>query len=192
MTTIASAENIEWLTESSASAIAASGGHVRDAVQILDSINNYVSSLSTRHRGRRLTRLIEDLAVKSQGIDLDKLALSLLIGIYTGDASRVQAAILEADEHIALVNKALYINYFLVGTSAVGKHPKLWSNLINQALISALKDKKVKLSIDNTSDVHSVLTKLRGEMQGFLVGAEHLMTSHLTRLAVDYRDIDND
>lgn len=184
---IAQAEDIKWLNEDTSLTIAeASNGHVRDAVQILDSVNNHVLALDRIPRGRRLTRLIEDLSVKSQGIDVDKLAMSLLLGIYTGDAARVQSVILDAEDHLSLVNKAMYLNYYLVGTSAVGKHAKLWSNRINQALVSALKDKRIKLTVDNTSDVHSVLTRLRSEMQGFLVGAEHLMTMHLTRLAVDY------
>lgn len=185
--TISKSEGLDWYTGRAGRTIAeASGGHVRDAVQILEACDNYISGLEQVPDKKELIKTIENLAVKNVDQNIDRDVMRLMCGIYGARPEQVQKVILDTEaDYIGLINKALYVAYFMVNYLAVGKHKKIWWTPLNKGILKYLQDKKIKLDLGLALEVHKELSDTRTQMQNFSIGAEHVLTSRLTLLALD-------
>ena len=182
---IAKKESFNWLSKDNALDIAeASGGHVRDAVQILESVARHIKGLDKVPKKKKLSQLVHGLAVKNVDGNTDKLAMNILIGIYSKDVKRCQKAILETEDYTAMINKLLYLNMYLVNKLILGSHSKIWDTVVSKGLWNYLNDKDIKLKEKNVLLVHEVLTQLKEKASAYLVGGDHLFTAALTTLCL--------
>lgn len=189
--TVAKGEKFRWAKSSVLRDIAqASGGHVRDALQILEQVRNYTFT-HKELTGVKLVKAIRSEGIKTIDGDVDKLAISTLFGLYTGDAGRVIRAVLDVAEPIPYANRLLQLSQFTMALTALGgngKHPKIWWTPAFKALTAMLKDKKATPDVDMALDVHAGLTAMRSVMQRFEVDALHTMSSDLGKLALHIND----
>lgn len=181
-------EGFKWLEKKGAVAIGeAAGGHMRDAVQILEAVSDKVSALDKLPEGKKLQKLIKSLAHNVESTDIDQNTITLMTALYAGDPAQVMRCILDAEDYVQLMNKLLTVNFFLCGITVTKSHQKLWHTKASRATMDNVQKSK-RLTLGNTIDVHKKLTKLRSEMQAFAVGAEHSMASALVNLAFDFKE----
>lgn len=182
---VAKAEKISWMNDKAGLAIGeASGGHVRDALQILESTNNYIEGLDEPPSRRELRTIIGRLSVQTVDRSMDKLGLALLAGLYTFKPKMVQEAIMGTDDHLGLINKALYLNYYVLSKVLVGSHEKLWDTQMNKAAMAYLKGQGAKMTAEDVIVINQALTNLRSEMQSFTVDAKFLTSARLLPVAL--------
>ena len=160
-------EGLDWMNEKAGETLSeASGGSVRAAIQTLESLAYTVSGMKGKlPKGKALRKLIGDASVDAAVDTTDRLALSLLFGLYELDPKRIVSAVLDTTDHIGLITKAMNANHWLIGTTAVGRHKSLWSSRVNTALLQGLKDKGIweggRGDIFQAADLSSRLHALR-------------------------------
>lgn len=181
---IGSKEKFKWLTDKMCSRIAeASGGHVRDAIQILEAIFYRIKGSDKKLNRKDIYRLVDDIPTKAIDINVDKIALSILVGIYEKNPVRVQKGIFSCDDHFMLVNKMMQINMYFIGHLSIKKHEKLWRTKVNLALIRALKDKDIHVKLSEAVKTHSALLEIKSTILDFVISSDNILTSKLTILA---------
>lgn len=179
---VAKAEKMKFMREKVADEIAeASGGHVRDALQILDNVRNFALS-NEGLKGSKLRKAIREQAITTASDSLDEIVLRALLGIYKCDPKLLVAAVFDVSDDIGFINKMMYANQFLVGVKSVGKHSKVWWTPFNRALLNCLKDKKCEPDLVQALSVHAGLVALRSEMQAFSVDGNQLMLAKLPEI----------
>lgn len=179
LTSIAKDAKLKWVKEKYALDIAeASGGHVRDAVQILQAVNTAIRGHDGKPSKKEIKQMVSDLSVKTVDLDTEKTTLNILIGIYSNDPKRLQRAILDAEDYTQIINKVLMLNYYLLNKLLIGKHEKIWETKVNRALFNYLSDNGMP-SPELVALVHKSLTQLKSEMASYVVNGEHLLTAHL-------------
>ena len=179
LTNIAKDAKLKWVKEKYALDIAeASGGHVRDAVQILQAVNTAIRGHDGKPSKKEIKQMVSDLSVKTVDLDTEKTTLNILIGIYSNDPKRLQRAILDAEDYTQIINKVLMLNYYLLNKLLIGKHEKIWETKVNRALFNYLSDNGMP-SPELVALVHKSLTQLKSEMASYVVNGEHLLTAHL-------------
>lgn len=176
---VAKDAKLKWVKESYALNIAeASGGHVRDALQILQSVNTAIKGYDGKPSKKEIKQMVSELSVKTVDLDTEKTTLNILVAIYTNDAARLQKAVLDVEDHTQIINKVLMLNYYLLNKLLVGTHEKIWETKINKALYNYLSDKGMP-PVSLVAEVHKSLVNLKAEMATYVVNGEHLLTSHL-------------
>jgi hypothetical protein len=150
----------------------AANGQMRDALQILDSLIFLVGS-KTKLTDSKLIQVIDTALNTTINTDLDTQSLNAMIGIYGNSPKLVVKAIFDCTDHIGLLNRMLWINQFLIGKFTLQKHPKIWYNKVNNAMLSFLSKHKITPKIEDMTYLHSVLSTLRGT--NFSVPLEHDM-----------------
>jgi len=134
---VAKQEGLTWLKSKSAKSIAeVSGGHVRDALQLLESMANAVASKGLK--GSDLQDFINDQSLTSEDVELDKAALTVLDGVYAKEPERVVKGVLDAGNAVTLAHKLLYANQYLLINQTVGKHRSVWPSPLNKGLVRML------------------------------------------------------
>jgi len=177
-------EQFKWLKEDMCALISEySSGHVRDAIQMLEALSMRIKGNKEKLDGDSIRALIDDIPAKTLDMNIDKIALSVLIGMYEKNPARVQKGIFSCEDHIHLINKMMTINMYYIGHMSVKTHPKLWKTKANLALVAALRDKGIKPSLNTVVKTHAALTRIRSSLFNFSVGSEHILTSELTLLA---------
>lgn len=176
---IAKDARLKWVKEKYALEIAeASGGHVRDAIQILQSVNTAIKGMDEKPTKKEIKQMVSDLSVKTVDLDTEKTTLNILIGLYTNDARRLQKAILDVDDYTPVINKVLALNYYLLNKLLVSKHSKIWETKVNRALYDYLLDNGMP-DVKLVALVHKSLTQLKSEMSSYVVDGDHLLTAYL-------------
>ena len=180
---ISEKEKFKWATKKTANLIAsACNGQIRDAVQLLESLSNHIEGKSKPPKGKKeLESIIGELSVKITTTEQDRIALKVLIGMYTGEPKSVQRALVECTDYVKMINSALRINYYLVSRTLVGKHESLWHNRLNMALINALKDKRIDVKDGGTpTQIHEILVSVKDKLFEFSTEGQHICTAMLT------------
>ncbi len=190
--TIAKAEGIKYLKTSHLEAIAEStGGQVRNAIQALEGVCQYVEGLEKKPTAEKLDELIQKHVVNTTELNDDKVAIRLLLGLYFGNPKIVHDSLLNANDYIQLANKLIYFNLYLLDTIFVGKHQNIWHTAANltfkKAVVSKLDIMENPAYIKILVMLQDKLTSLRSEMQNFSVQERSLMSGRLGMLAYEVK-----
>lgn len=163
LATIAKKEKFKWFKTSVGKAIAeASGGQVRDAVQLLETSARFAAG--AKAKGKELRKQLKDSVINVAVMEGDELAFEMLAAIYTGSSKKLMAAILDAGEGdaIAIINKCIWANMFLTAIAAgVTKHKKIWWTPLNKRLNTQLTKAKALPSAVDTAYVHGKLLDVK-------------------------------
>ena len=180
-------EKLGWLAKPIASKIAEAGnGQVRNSVQLLEAVAKYVDSLEKPPKKKALESLVDNISVKTTTTDSDREALKLLLGIYTGNPKTVQAVIVESKDHVALLNKSLNINYYMISRLFIGQSKYLWHTRPNLALVTALKDKGVNVKNGKVCvKLHGCLVEARNSITTNPIQSSHVCTHLLLGFVLD-------
>lgn len=178
---IAKEEEFEWITKNACLKIAeSSAGHVRNAIQTLQSISAYIKGSDEKITAKKLDTLIDNISLEVSDIDTDKLVLRLLAGIYGADTRLVNKVILDTSDYYNLISRALNAHYHILGINEVGRHKNLWETKFNRALNAALKDRGYNSEL--AYRVHSELTSLMSRLKEFTIDGQHLCIQYLIPL----------
>ena len=171
-------ERMKWLTEKAAAVAAEySGGHVRNALQILERASLTVDGSNKTPKPKGAAKLMEDVSMEASGDDMDVLAFQLLLGLYKKDTKKVVKACLDASDPVALLGRAVFVNSNASMLRLVDKHEKLWRSKAVMALQNAVKKDKVS----EMSRITVELLKIREEL--FTIGQNHPMQLATARLS---------
>ena len=171
-------EGMKWLTEKAAATAAEySGGHVRNALQILERASLTVEGSSKTPKPKEIAKLMEDVSMEASGDDMDVLAFQLLLGIYKKDAKKAVEACLNAPDPVTLLGRAVFVNSNASMLHLVGKHEKLWRSKAVMALQNAVKKNKTL----EMSQITVELLKIREEL--FTMGQNHPMQLATARIS---------
>ena len=175
------AEGMKWMDKAAAMAIAeASGGRVRDALQIAESVDARSSG------GADAAKLVSDAAL---GISADesRLAMKALLGCYSKRPAEAADALLDVQDHRAFINRMLSINHYLIMTSLLGaKRRGIWPDRYGKGLVKGVRDRAPDTSTGAMASMHSVLERSRADAAVLsLTDARHLLTARLLGFAAD-------
>ena len=122
------------------------------------------------HNGLDAPRLltIEDThtILRTANQDITNNANAFLVALYSGKFVQAQLAILEADDHVALVNQCLWGAKFLLNVAVLDgkKHRKVWWTPANRELHSTLQQLKIKPTIGDLGAAVALLTTARSQV----------------------------
>lgn len=107
----------------------------------------------------------------------DRLALDFVVGLYNENMTTCQLSILNATDHVALLNKVCYINSYLLNSTILGgkRHPKVWSTQINRQALDSVK--KANVTLGQLAEINTRLTECRAQVMSFGVGADALLSA---------------
>ena len=144
---VAKKEGVVLPKESTALLAELSNGHPRAALQLLDSVIQYTSSLD---EGVELgEEMLKEFVLSSSILeDDDKAALKLLVGLVALNLTTTHKAILMAKSHMAVANKLQYLTMFcLHRVLGVDDKSVVWYTHSNKEALSAIE----RLELDGKS-----------------------------------------
>ena len=141
---VAKQEKMKWLGEKAAEKVAEySGGHVRNALQILERASLAISGSDKALKPKEITKLMEAVSMEASGDDVEIMAFNLLLALYQSNEEKVVRACLDASDPVTLLGRAITVNSNTMALSIVGRHDGLWRSKAVVALGNALKKKDI-------------------------------------------------
>ena len=156
-----------------------SGGHVRDSLQLLESISRYVKGLDGKVKGSELKKAIQEQALKNTTQEVDRVAMKVLLSVYNNNLKGVVGSLLDTKEYVPLVNAMLQLNQYVMNTESVSKHPTIWHNAQCTAFKSLVSKKYDIPSLTRMCQIHSVLNQLRNDIVTTQVSGSYLICAGL-------------
>ncbi|QJT70993.1 putative DNA polymerase III [Vibrio phage vB_VcorM_GR7B] len=168
---IAKAEKIKVFTDEALLKLAsASGGHIRDAVKMLEAAWRLIeqSGKAKKLKDKELNKFIDDVTTKLQAddIEMDAIAIKILVGIYTDDVSMIISAIMDTKDYVPLAIKMIYLNKYLMYTASGCTNSKyVWHTPTNKKFIGLINKSESCKGITKRPDevvrVHDAIIQLR-------------------------------
>ncbi len=184
---IAKKEKVEYITEKAATRIAeASGGQVRDAVALLESVIQYVEGTG---KTKDLEKLVKEAITASAEVADDLVAMKVLLSVYVGNPSSTHAAILDANNYNSLIQKLTYLNLFLLDSIFASGHSKVFYTSANRKFLDTCKSK-----LDDLESKAPVFVKVQQELNNikldmgtFLATDRAIFSARLASLAYEIK-----
>ena len=188
LATIAAVENMEYMTQELLTEVAAStGGHMRNAVQALEGIHNYVGGLQTVPEHADLVRQISSEVLQTANVAIERICTKVLLGLYLSKPAVVCSGLLDCsnDQFISVVNKMIWLNQYLIDVEALKgqQNTNVWHTLENKTFKKVVEAKVPTLTLLTKLRVHDLLVNLRSQMQTFAVPERALSTALLGKFA---------
>ena len=192
---IAGEEKASFISPKAADQIAeSSGGQVRNAVNMLESIIQYVEGqdvkvdkLSEEKLGKLLSKAMASLLELTD----DMVAIKVLLSIYKGSVKSLHNAILDANDYGALINKLAYLNLYLLDARMAPDHKGVWHTANNRKFASICKEKVegfADASFDNLLlTVQERINEIKVTMGTFLANDRAIFTAKLGLLATQVK-----
>lgn len=160
-----------------------SGGHVRDAINMLEGAASFLKQHPAADGEELETTLMS--VVSGVDVGLDAVACKALLGMYVNKPAVIIKAVLDMGDAIQTVNRMLQLNQYMIDTQVVaGGHQNIWHTAPNLAFKALVKSKTRILTRDSALtqllDIHKKLVGVRSDMQSFAVNERLLLTARLT------------
>lgn len=163
------------LDEKVLSAVAnASEGHVREAINILQSVLNGSSDDTDTEK------LIAKIGSASS-VPAVQVATKLLIALYANKPAVAVRAIFDVQDPLAVVNQCMWFNQFMLGTkSSASPGKNLWFSPQNKAFKALVEKHAPSIKVTDLLVIHRNLVKLRNTMHTVSTSEIQLMLAYLT------------
>lgn len=177
-------EKIDYLKEKHLLEIAlASGGQVRNAISILESVIQYVEG--EKDNSTNIKDIIKNALEKTTAIQDEVVAIKILLSIYAGNVASTHATILDASDYNTLIQKLTYLNLFLLDHVLANGHKNVWYTQSNKKLLAALTEKyELKSLTELMLTVQSELNKIKLELGTFLATDRAIFSARLGQLTL--------
>ncbi|QJT71200.1 holliday junction ATP-dependent DNA helicase [Vibrio phage vB_VcorM_GR11A] len=146
----------------------ASGGHIRDAVKMLEALNNLIQMEKNpkKVKEKDVMKLVDGVTTKvnSDDVELEKIAIKILAGIYAGDASMIIQAVMDTKDYVPLAMKMMFLNKYIMFNAAGCSNGKfVWHTPANKLALSVIQknNKAVLKSPHATVLVQKAITDIR-------------------------------
>lgn len=192
---IAKKEKASFISEKAAGLIAeASGGQVRDAVTILESVIQFVEGQDVKVdklSDEKLEKLLSKAMSSLLEVTDDMVAAKVLLSVYKGSVKSLHAAILDANDYKSLLSKLLYLNMSVLDELMLKeRHSKVWFMPATKKLMDILKTNGHKLDEDFCAivlETQGVLLDIANEVGAFMSNDRHIFATRLLALAYRVR-----
>lgn len=178
---IAKAEKMSYVLDEEKTvlkAVVRSCQEMRTLANLMESLQQYYSGL--KDKPKLLTKeKIASVLNSTESAD-DKLAVTVMCAVYTGQFKIVQRSLLDVQDGFMFVSKLIYANQYVLNTAVLegARHPKVWGSVSSRELAS--KSKGVTLGI--LAACNATLVEVKSLSQQFSVSPEELLSSKLYRL----------
>lgn len=178
MKNIAKKKKLDFKDKVLEACVEGSGGHVRDAVSLLE-------GAYLRHKGDSKIKSDEliKFIVKSGAIESARIGIKILLGMYLDKPKVVSKAVFDITEPIPTINAMIRMNEYLMGLTLNegGSLPQgLWHTPDNKEFVAQYKKHVQKGSISKMLEVEKKIVETRSRMQAFAVPEKSLMLAQLT------------
>lgn len=177
-------ENIDFLeTQNYLDVASATGGQVRNAVSMLESIIQYVEGDSS---GKDVDYIVNNAIKNIANIGEDVIAAKVLLALCQEDVASVHANILEASNFNTLIQKMTYLNLFVLDVCFVGQHEKIWYTTANKNYLQSLQKHlgtDLKKSAKTFVKIQSTLNQIKMDLGTFLATDRAVFSARLCSLA---------
>lgn len=146
-----------------------SGGHVRDAVTLLESACRTIKlSGKSKLKPASVSKIVNDVCVDMNvdDVELEAIAMKCLIGAYTGNLSMIISSSADTKEYVGLIMKMIYLNKYVMNIKAGAEGKYVWHTPANRKFHEYLKKNAPEAlkSLIKMVKLHSTLLQLRGEV----------------------------
>lgn len=152
-----------------------SGGHMRQAVQLLEATIQYMNG-ADGIKESEMSEWLRKNVVESALIDSDdNVAARILLCLYLGNTKMLQKSICDATDYFGLAIKLIQLNTYLLDQLMFGaQHRNVWHTFQNKAVWELLQSKVPDLSDRPhfkviSIHIQNVLIALRKELGNFVV-----------------------
>jgi hypothetical protein len=154
-------------------------GQPRESVQLLQTVTNIRAGQPDLSLNEVLT-----LAVKSAGsIATDKVAVKLILSLYTRKLNGALAAIYDTDDYFALINKAMEIHRHILDLCLDRFN---YESYFRKVLVVNLKKIRPSMpSIVEALAVHEALVMLKGRLGNFIIQDFHNISAGIYAILRD-------
>ncbi len=164
----------------------ASGGHVRNAVSLLENTLQYIAGVKDK---TNIEKLVITHVLKGTTETEDTVAIKVLYSIYKGSAAGVHASLAESENLFMLAGKLLQLNMYALDTLFIrGPNRNVWHTPVNKRFVSLVQKKLNFITEKRTNLLYLCqqgLNDVRLQMSSFLLPDRSLITAKLAQLAID-------
>lgn len=150
-------------------------GEMRTLANLIQSGKQYYDGLEKKPK--KLTK--EHLAdvINSTEASDDRVAVQLMIGLYSNKFALVQRSLLDVTDPFTFVKKCCWIASFMLNVAVLDgqRHSKVWWSQSNKEVHGATKG--LKLSLGTLAAVNAMMVKVQAQSLSFQVPATDLMSS---------------
>jgi len=192
---IAKKEKASFISEKAAGLIAeASGGQVRDAVTILESVIQFVEGQDVKVdklSDEKLEKLLSKAMSSLLEVTDDMVAAKVLLSVYKGSVKSLHAAILDANDYNSLISKMAYLSLYLLDARNAPDNKGVWHTANNRKFLAICKE-KVEGFDDSSFDtlllsVLDRLNEIKVTMGTFLANDRAIFTAKFGLLATQVK-----
>lgn len=184
---IAKKEKVDYISSKAALNIAeASGGQVRDAVSLLESVIQYVDGAKET---KDIDKLVGEAIQAAAELGDDLVAMKVLLSVYLGNAGSTHSSILDANNFNSLSQKLTYLNLFIMDHVFADGHQKVFYTAANRKFLDNCKAKisDMKEMAPIFVKVQKALNEIKMQMGTFLATDRAIFSAQLTSLAYDIK-----
>lgn len=162
--TIAEAESVKVKQELLDGIVQASGGHVRSAINLLETAASYLADEPKADPQKILVKLGAAASPESSAV-----AARLVIALHRGLRKVVVRTVYDIEDGVQTINLALRYNEYAIACQSIkGQHRNLWHTqdckTFYSALTDALTENKEKFDFNRASAVQKTLADLRNSL----------------------------
>jgi DNA polymerase-3 subunit gamma/tau len=172
---IAKQEGVKFEKQTLLDIAEASGGHVRDAIAMLETCANLPE-------GSDYATIINTTSTKVDA-SLDQKAQKILVGVYLKRPTTISKTLADVldGEWIGLVTKLMYLNQYIIDQHYTGYNKNIWHSDTNKNWLAYANKHCPNLVNDLPTLIHvaNQLVNLRTEMSAFVVPERLLFTARL-------------
>lgn len=149
-------------------------GEMRTLANLMQSLQQYYDGLEKKPKLLSKEHLA-DVISSTETAD-DKLAVQMMIGLYSNKYAMVQRALLDVADPFSFVKKVCWIASFMLNVAVIeGRHPKVWWSQSNREVHT--KTKSLNLTLGTLAMVNATLIKVQSQSLSFQVPATDLLSS---------------
>lgn len=160
-----------------------SGGHVRNAISLLESCLYYKQNKVDASNKEILDGVIKS-SLASFDSETESSAMKCLIGCYTKNSAMITKALtLLRGDYIPLVNVMLSLNQYAVDSTLAPYSPGLWHTAQNRRFLRAMKELGVELpNTKEACEIQDALISLRQNLQILSVPERYQLSTAMLKL----------
>jgi DNA polymerase III delta prime subunit len=155
-------------------------GEMRTLANLMQSTQQYYDGMSEPPEvlGKKD---LADIISSTESSD-DKLAVQMMIGLYTKQFKKVQRAILDVTDPFSFIKKCGFISSFILNEAVIegARHPKVWWTQQNKEVHSAIANAEVNLGMK--AAVNATIVQTQSQAASFQVPATDLLSASLYTL----------
>jgi DNA polymerase-3 subunit gamma/tau len=188
---VAEKEKVKFVTSEVAKQIAeASGGQLRDAMSLLESVIQYVAGAKDT---KDITKLVDKAISSTLEVTDDTVAIKVLLSLYLGSVKSLHKALLDANDFNSLLQKMTFLNLHVLDRLLVpGGHANIAFWPVNKKFWEICKEKIGNMDESMAPKallIQEEINQIKMALGTFLANERSIISSKLGILALKIKKI---